>query len=129
VSRPRFEPSTIRKQVQSVTATLTSSKIFDQGSVNTYNRLIFPWSELIEPYAMKMYGGVDVLIHVFFYYGTRRRSVGNFTPRLLNTRGKSPRYPLGRWLGGPQSRSGRRGGEKNLAPTGTRTPTPRLSSL
>jgi hypothetical protein len=42
-------------------------------------------------------------------------------------REKSPRYPLDRKLGGPQSRSGRRGEEKNLDPTGTRTPT-RLSS-
>jgi hypothetical protein len=35
-------------------------------------------------------------------------------------RGKNPRYPLGRRLGGPQNRSGRRGEEKNLALTGTR---------
>jgi hypothetical protein len=42
--------------------------------------------------------------------------------------GKSPRYPLDRMLGGPQSRSGRRGEEKILNPTRTRTPTPRSSS-
>jgi hypothetical protein len=40
---------------------------------------------------------------------------GRFTPR-----GKSPRYPLDRRLGGPQSRSGRSGEEKILSPTGTR---------
>jgi hypothetical protein len=33
-----------------------------------------------------------------------------------------PRYPLDRKLGGPQSQSGRRGEEKILDPTGTRTP-------
>jgi hypothetical protein len=36
-----------------------------------------------------------------------------------------PRYPLDRRLGGPQSRSGRRGEEKILDPTGTpQTPSP-----
>jgi hypothetical protein len=50
--------------------------------------------------------------------------VFNFTPRPLYHRGKRPRYPLDRRLGGPQSRSGRFGEEKILDPTGTRTPTP-----
>jgi hypothetical protein len=36
--------------------------------------------------------------------------------------GKSPRYPLGRRLDGPQSRSGHYEEEKNLSPTGNRTP-------
>jgi hypothetical protein len=40
-----------------------------------------------------------------------------------------PRYPLDRRLGGPQSRYGRRGGEKILDPTGIRTPTHRSSIL
>jgi hypothetical protein len=42
--------------------------------------------------------------------------VVSFTPRPLNSRGRSPRYPLDRRLGGPQSRSGRRGEEKILCP-------------
>jgi hypothetical protein len=37
----------------------------------------------------------------------------SFTPRPLYSRGKSSRYPLGRRLGGPQSRSVDGGGEKN----------------
>jgi hypothetical protein len=37
-------------------------------------------------------------------------------------------YPLDRRLGRPQSQSGRRGEEKSLDPTGTRTPTTRSSS-
>jgi hypothetical protein len=41
---------------------------------------------------------------------------GSFRPQLLYPQGKSPRYPLDRRLGGPQSRSGRYGEEKNLAP-------------
>jgi hypothetical protein len=41
-------------------------------------------------------------------------------PRPLFPRGKSPLYPLDRRLGGPQSRSGRHGEVKILAPTGTR---------
>jgi hypothetical protein len=40
--------------------------------------------------------------------------VVNFTPRPLYPRGKSPRYPLDRRLGRPQSRSGRSGEEKPL---------------
>jgi hypothetical protein len=50
--------------------------------------------------------------------------VVNITPRPLYPRGKSPRYPFDRRLGGPQNRSGRRGEDKNLVPTGTRTPAP-----
>jgi hypothetical protein len=42
--------------------------------------------------------------------------VVSFTPR--------PLYPFYRRLSGPQSRSGRRGEEKILDPTGTRTPDP-----
>jgi hypothetical protein len=37
--------------------------------------------------------------------------------------GRSPRYPLYRRLGGPQSRSGQHGEVKILDPTGTQTPT------
>jgi hypothetical protein len=48
------------------------------------------------------------------------KSVVSFTLRPLYSPGKSPRYPLYRRLGGPQSRSGRRGEEKILDPTGTR---------
>jgi hypothetical protein len=48
---------------------------------------------------------------------------GRFTPGE-----GSPRYPLDRRLGEPQSRSGRSEEEKILNTTGTRTPTPRSSS-
>jgi hypothetical protein len=40
----------------------------------------------------------------------------NFTPRPLYPQRKSPWYPLDRTLGGPQSRSGRGGEEKNSQP-------------
>jgi hypothetical protein len=50
----------------------------------------------------------------FLDLGTSWRWVVNFTPRPLHPRGKSPRYPLNRRLGGPQSRSGRFGEEKIL---------------
>jgi hypothetical protein len=46
----------------------------------------------------------------------------SFTPRSLYLRGNRPRYPLDRRLGGPQSRYGRCGEEKNLAPAGNRNP-------
>jgi hypothetical protein len=41
---------------------------------------------------------------------------------------KELRVPLDRRLGGPQSRSGRRGEKKILAPTGARTQTLRSSN-
>jgi hypothetical protein len=59
---------------------------------------------------------------------TLDRSATATGPRPLYPRGKSPQYPLDRRLGGPQSRSERRGEEKILDPTGVRTPTPRSSS-
>jgi hypothetical protein len=54
--------------------------------------------------------------------GTRWGWVVSFTPRPFYPREKSPRYPLETRLGGPQSRSGRCGEEKNLASAGNRTP-------
>jgi hypothetical protein len=41
----------------------------------------------------------------------------NLTLRPLYPQGKSPWYPLDRRLGGPQSRSGRGGEEKNSQPS------------
>jgi hypothetical protein len=48
--------------------------------------------------------------------------VVSFTPRPLYPLGKIPWYPLDRRLGGPQSRSGRRGEEEIFDPTRTRAP-------
>jgi hypothetical protein len=59
--------------------------------------------------------------------GTSWRWVVCFTSRPLYPRRKISRNPLDRRLGGLQNRSGRRE-EKNLAPTGTRTPIARPSS-
>jgi hypothetical protein len=61
----------------------------------------------------------------FLALGSSWRWVVSFTLRVLYPWGKSPRYPLDRRLGGPQSLSER--GE-NFYPTGTRTPTPRSSN-
>jgi hypothetical protein len=71
---------------------------------------------------MKTYGGIDVYIHIFLTSAL----VGGEWSALL--RGKSSQCPLDRGLSGPQNRSGRRREEKNLSPTGTRTPTPLPSS-
>jgi hypothetical protein len=65
---------------------------------------------------MKAYWGVEVLFHSFFDLGTRWRWMVSFTPRPLYLQGRSPRYPLDRRLGGPQSRSGHGGEEKNSQP-------------
>jgi hypothetical protein len=50
-------------------------------------------------------------------------------PAALLPGKEPPHYPLDRRLGGPQSRSGRRGEEKILDPNGTQTPNPQLSIL
>jgi hypothetical protein len=74
------------------------------------------------PYAMKTYKGVEVYVHVFFSSALVGGERSAFPPW-----GKSSRYPLDTELGGSQSRSGPRGKERNLAPTGTRTSTRRPS--
>jgi hypothetical protein len=80
--------------------------------------LIFkPWKDVTAKYIAKFY--------VLDSYMTW---VVSFTPLPPYPRGKNPRYPLDRRLGGPQNRSGRRGEEKILDSNGTRTPTPRSSS-
>jgi hypothetical protein len=48
--------------------------------------------------------------------GTRWRRVVSFRRRPLYPQGKSPWYPLDRRLGGPQSRSGHGGEQKNSQP-------------
>jgi hypothetical protein len=74
---------------------------------------------------MKVYGGADVWIHVFFASALvggewSPSRPGRFDPgeRALGTHS----------MGGPPSRSGRRGEEKLHDPTGTQTPTLQPSS-
>jgi hypothetical protein len=62
---------------------------------------------------MKAYWGSTGIAPRILDPGTRWRRVVNFTPRLLYSQGNSPWYPLDRMLGGPHSRSGRGGEEKN----------------
>jgi hypothetical protein len=57
-----------------------------------------------------------------FGRSARWRWVVSFSPRPLYCQGKSPRYPLDRRLGGPQSRSERNGEEKEVASAGIRIP-------
>jgi hypothetical protein len=63
---------------------------------------------LTKHHAVKAYWG-----HAFFDLGTMWKWVVSFTPQPLCPQGKSPWYPINRRLGGPQSRSGRGGEEKN----------------
>jgi hypothetical protein len=64
----------------------------------------------------------------FLDLGTSWRWMVSLTLRPIYPRGKRPRYPLDRGLGGPQTWSGRCGEEKIVYLTGTRTPTPLSSS-
>jgi len=68
---------------------------------------------VIKYVAMKMYGGVEAYVYVFLILALDG-GVVSFRLRLLYPRGKSPRCALSRRLGGPQSRSGRGGEEKNF---------------
>jgi hypothetical protein len=89
--------------------------------------LLRKWSCPCAPHHEGVWGSGCIEPH-FLDLGTSWRWVVSFTPRPLYPWGKSPRYPLDRRLGVPQSRSGRRGEEEILDPTGTRTPTPLSSS-
>jgi hypothetical protein len=71
---------------------------------------------LTEHHAMKVYWGSVGTIPRILELGTRWRRVVSFTPRPLYAQGKSPRYPLMRRLGGPQSRYRTGGEEKNSHP-------------
>jgi hypothetical protein len=66
-------------------------------------------------------GHQDIIDPHFLHLCTSWKWVVSFTPRPLYPRGKSPQYPLDVRLCGPQSQSGRRGEEKILDPTGTKT--------
>jgi hypothetical protein len=113
----------------------------DKGRNNTSNR---PWplpsqsspfhnSSTIRRYTDKGVPALNWLItprrrmgkwsysSIIIDLGTRWRWVVCFAPQLLYLRRKSPRYPLRRRLGGPQSWSGHLG-EKILAPAGNRNP-------
>jgi hypothetical protein len=72
---------------------------------------------------MKAYGGVNVWIHIFLTLVLVGGEWSASRPSRFTPGERAPRYPLDRRLGGPQSRSARRGGENILDRTGTRTPT------
>jgi hypothetical protein len=69
---------------------------------------------LTKHHAMKTYCGSGGIAPRILDLGTRWRWVVIFIPRPLYPQGNSPWYPLDRRLGGPQSRSGRGGEEKNF---------------
>jgi hypothetical protein len=59
---------------------------------------------------MEAFGGRGVYLLLIHDLGTRWGVSGqHHAPAALYPRGKDPRYPLYRRLGGPQSRSGHRG--------------------
>jgi hypothetical protein len=78
---------------------------------------------------MKAYGGVGVEIHIFLTSALVGGEWSTSRPGRFIPGEESPGiHPLDRRLGGSQSRSGRRGKEKILGPTGTGTPTSWSSS-
>jgi hypothetical protein len=71
---------------------------------------------LTKHHAMKTYWGSGSIVPLILDLGTRWRQVVSFMPRLPYPQGKSPWYLLDSRLGGPQSRSGHGGEEKNSQP-------------
>jgi hypothetical protein len=67
-------------------------------------------------HAMKAYWGSGFIAPRILNLGTKWGWVVDFTPQPLYSQGKSPWYPLDKRQGGPQSRSGRGGEEKNSHP-------------
>jgi hypothetical protein len=72
---------------------------------------------LTRHHAMKTYWGSGWIAPRILYHGTRWRWVVSLPCLQLSPQGKSPWYLLDRRLGGPQSRSGRGGEEKNSQPS------------
>jgi hypothetical protein len=69
-----------------------------------------------EHHAIKAYRGSGGIPPWILNLGPRWMWVVSFTPRSLYTQGKNPLYSLDRRLGGPQSRSGHDGEQKNSQP-------------
>jgi len=78
---------------------------------------------------MEAYWGGEVQLHAFFTSALNggKWSV-SFTPRPLYCLGKTPRYPLGKRLSGPQSRS-ERGGQEYPFFTSAGNGTPEVQSV
>jgi hypothetical protein len=79
-------------------------------------------------YAMKVYEGMDVYIHIFLTLALVGGEWSSSHPGSFATGERSSRYPLDKRLGGPQSRSGRCGEVKILDPTEAGNPTSQSSS-
>jgi hypothetical protein len=85
-------------------------------SLEVYCPCAFFFFFFTEHHFMKGYSGSGGIAPRILDLGTRLRWVVSFTPRSFYPQGKSPWYALDRRLGGPQSRSGRDGEEKNSQP-------------
>jgi hypothetical protein len=66
---------------------------------------------------MKIHGGVEMKLQYSWHWNLMEVSGQLYHPATLSSR-KESRYPLGRRLGGPQSRSGHYKEGKNLAEPG-----------
>jgi hypothetical protein len=78
--------------------------------------VIVPVLFVTEHHTMKAYWGSGSIAPRILDLGTIWTWVFSFTPQPLYPQGKNLWYPLDRRLGGPQSRSGRGGEEKNSQP-------------
>jgi hypothetical protein len=99
------------RAVKVVTQLLPVARLRMRGATLPLNMFLY----LTKHHTVKTYLGTGGIAPRILDLGTRR-CVVSFTSRPLYRRGKSPHYPLNRRLGGPQSRSGRGGEEKNYQP-------------
>jgi hypothetical protein len=78
---------------------------------------------------MKTYGRGGGTAPLFLTLALDKGEWSATRPCCFTPQGKSPGYPLDRWLGGPQSQSGRCGDEKNLALPGIKPGPSSLQSV
>jgi hypothetical protein len=100
----------------------TPNNVHERWKKGVKLSLCFSWAPLHE--GVLRSGGIAPRIPDL---GASWRLVVRFTPRPLYPKGKSPWYPLDWRLGGPQSRSGCSGEEKNSQPCQDSNPRSYLS--
>jgi hypothetical protein len=81
---------------------------------------------LVQHLAVKVYGEEEVQLHTFLMQYVETNS---FTLRQIYSRGKSPRNPFVRKLGGSWRKSELGGEENNLTPAGNQTRLARSHAL
>jgi hypothetical protein len=112
---PNFDPMYKQLELYEFTCTANSVTLFtDNYNFECKDHMNFFLCYLVKHYAMKAYGGSRGIDPLFLTSALDAGKLSASRPCSFTLGGKSLRYPLNWRLGGPQSRSGRSGEEKNL---------------